>query len=927
MIISERELTPLVLNPPPNITKVIDEASENKLFEYLERTEDTGFDIETTPVDNYFWRRVRTIQFGTAKEQYVIDLKAYCDGDAELLYNCQGDYGKKIHLAPKLQSLINRLVPYLCSKDKVKTGVNLAFEYECFYWMLGVRIYGMYDCMMAEKCIYAGLGGHASLKNYEFYSMASMFERYFGKTIDKTLQTSFDLDSELTDAQFEYAALDTRIPLSIKTLQNIIASGETPKSLKAKGKPVLADYLYHLDDIIFGDVLHEIIGIENEAIGAFVDMHIHGERVDRDRWKARVEKSKHNLIINLNNLDKEFIPIVGSKNEPIDDALINALETEWKKLSENQTDQEINMKAALRPLRRVLKKEPLNDDVRLKVSEIEAQLSTWEKARKDQKDILKAQCSDLKKKRTKINKLKESCEGEALINYGSDAQLLKVLTDPDNAKFFPQIFTDERLEGKKTGKKKPVLEGLDDETLEKYENCPAIRFIREYHGLSKEIGTYGDSWATEWITRPCKEEGWLHPGDGRLHSKFNQLDAGTGRSSSSQPNGQNLPQDVEVRSCFVADPPNEAVRVSKCCCADTVIQSDPGTFLCEKCGKQIFFEETNAEEYVIVTADMSGAELRIIAEDANDPLWIQAFARGEDVHSVGTELLYEEEWHKEAEPGCDYFKKHTEETIAANPLCILNDAMRQKCNCSAHKVRRNHNKSTNFLLAYGGGPGKLATEIKKPLKEAKSLMALHEAKNPIIWQYLEESGRKAAMNFKAFDLFGRRRLLPEPTRPRAIENAKEWNEKELRLSTEQAQKNIETFTAIKGRKPKQDEEFDLTHRPPNDKEISRSYVQMSNSITRQGKNHRIQGTNATIAKKAMGAGYCPDGKPFLFHTLPLFRANLIKFVHDELVVQCPKQYGKQVAELIGDAFKRAAAIKMKKVVMEFDYHISNCWEK
>ena len=102
---------------------------------------------------------------------------------------------------------------------------------------------------------------------------------------------------------------------------------------------------------------------------------------------------------------------------------------------------------------------------------------------------------------------------------------------------------------------------------------------------------------------------------------------------------------------------------------------------------------------------------------------------------------------------------------------------------------------------------------------------------------------------------------------------------------------------------------------------------MTNGITRQGKNMRIQGTNATIAKIAMGSGYCPDGKPFLWHTLPLYKAKLIKFVHDELVVQCPKRYGKQVAELIGDAFKRAAAIKMKRVIMEFDYAIETYWKK
>lgn len=928
MIIVERGLTPLVLNPPSNITKVKDTETEVKLFDFLEKTKDFGFDVETNPIKDFYWRRMRTMQFGTAQEQYVIDLRDYCDGNSDTLFSCQGNFGEKLKLlAPRLHELIQNLTKYLCSNTWVKTGVNLGFEYMCMYWLFGVRIFGLYDCMLAEKCIYAGLGGHASLKNYEFYSLESMFERYFGMTIDKSLQMSFNLEDDISQEQDEYAALDTRIPLAIKLLQTVIASGETPKSLKTKGKPKIAEYLQYLDSIILGDNLHEIIGIENEAVCGFIDMHVHGERLDRPRWLARVQKSKDRLIANLQSLDKIFLPIVGSKNEAIDDKEIELRESEWKALGATRTDEEIKWTMEARVLKRQLKKEPMNMDLSLQIAELEIKTDQWEQARKAQKDVLKGICNEMKKKRTKINNLKEKCEGEALINYGSDAQLRDVLQDPANAHIFPQLFHNERIEGKVTGNKISNIEALDDDVLEKYNHVPVMKLIQEYHGLSKEIGTYGDAWATEWTTHPCKEEGWLHPGDKRLHSTFNQLDAATGRSSSSQPNGQNLPQDPEVRGCFIADPPDENVRISDCC--ESECQHIPGintkyTYRCFECAEWC---NTHAEEYVIVTADMSGAELRIIAEDADDLVWINAFARKEDVHSVGTELLYEIEWLQEALENCAYFKLHTEETVSKSPLCTIGEAQRQKCKCPLHKIRRDDNKSTNFLLAYGGGPTKLATEIKKTVKEAKALMALHEQKNPKIWAYLEKSGRDAAMNFKAFDLFGRRRLLPEPTRPRAVENCKEYNEEKLRIPKEESDKTIETFVTVKGRKPNKIEEFELTHRQPTANEVSNSFFQMSSSITRQGKNHRIQGTNATIAKKAMGAGYCPDGKPFLFHTLPLYKARLIKFVHDELVVQCPKRFGKKVAELIGDAFKRAAAIKMKKVIMEFDYNIATYWKK
>ena len=907
------ERTPLILDPPPNITRVVDDESIGKLIDFLERTFEFGFDVETTVTKDFFYRRMRTMQFGTSTEQYVIDLKAFCS-DSDVLYTCQGDYGKNLEKAPNLHKLLMGLKLYLCSDKWLKVGVNLAFEYECLYWQFGLRTYGYYDCMWAEKCIYAGLGGSAYLKNYEFYSMEEMFGRYFNKSMDKALQTSFNLEDELSDPQFEYAALDTRTPLAIKVIQTLIADGETVGSLFRKGKKIMSGYLGKLDPLILGDNLNEVIEIENACLGSFVDMHVHGERIDTAAWLARVAKKKLRMVEVVKNLDGFFLPITGSKNEQISDSTIEKLEAEWKTYN-NPTSTELELKLQLISLRRDCRKLVIGSDEsvdnQLKQRELEIQMSQWEQQRKAQKEVLKKECSDLKKKRTKINNLADMCQGEALVNYSSDAQLMKLLKD--------------------NVKKLAKIEGLDDEILEKYEDIPVVKAIREYHGLAKEIGTYGDAWAQTWTTHPCKEEGWLHPGDGRLHCEFNQYDAETGRSSSEKPNGQNLPQDKEVRSCFIADDPNEDIRISVCCESDTYFEyintdlGDDVQTICSKCNKPC---NTYAKiEYVIVTADMSGAELRIIAEDANDPVWINAFAKGEDVHSVGTELLYEKEWPASKLADCAYFKAHDEQSVAKNILRILGEPQHQKCSCPLHKEMRDHNKSTNFLLAYGGGPGKLATEIKKTMKVAKELMALHEQKNPIIWAYLKNSGEEAQRNFKAFDLFGRRRILPEPTTERARANCKERNEKDLRLDTDEAQQNLDTFEKVKGRKPNKEEEYILIHREPTQKEVAKSYIGISSGIGRQGKNHRIQGTNATIAKLAMSAKFDKDGKPYLWHTLLLYKAKLIKFVHDELVVQCPKQYGKIVAELIGDAFKRAAATKMIKVIMEFDYNIAGYWKK
>src|SRR5208337_1797217 len=150
MIISERELKPFVLNPPSNITRVRDTETEEKLFAFLEKTKDFGFDVETNIAQDFFWRKMRTMQFGTAEAQYVIDLKDYCDGSSDILFSCQGNYGENLQLrAPKFYELLEKLKKYLCSNEWTKTGVNLGFEHECLYWMFGIRAYGWYDCMMA----------------------------------------------------------------------------------------------------------------------------------------------------------------------------------------------------------------------------------------------------------------------------------------------------------------------------------------------------------------------------------------------------------------------------------------------------------------------------------------------------------------------------------------------------------------------------------------------------------------------------------------------------------------------------------------------------------------------------------------------------------------------------------------------------------
>ena len=160
-----QQLKPLVLselNPPLRITLIEDAAGLASLRNFLAAQEDKviGLDVETQVTQDFWYRRIRTIQLGNREQQFVIDLLAFA-GSEEALISSQGNYGATNgNTYKEIKEVIE---PILCSADWVKIGVNLAFDYETIRWNLGLRMWHLFDCSLVERVIQAGT---ISLKKY-----------------------------------------------------------------------------------------------------------------------------------------------------------------------------------------------------------------------------------------------------------------------------------------------------------------------------------------------------------------------------------------------------------------------------------------------------------------------------------------------------------------------------------------------------------------------------------------------------------------------------------------------------------------------------------------------------------------------------------------------------------------------------------------
>ncbi|MDF1563426.1 MAG: DNA polymerase [Deltaproteobacteria bacterium] len=143
----------------------------------------------------------------------------------------------------------------------------------------------------------------------------------------------------------------------------------------------------------------------------------------------------------------------------------------------------------------------------------------------------------------------------------------------------------------------PDLPGLDKETLGGLDH-PVARELLIYRNHQKTLSSYGEGFLAH-----------IHPVTGRLHPRFRQIGAATGRASCDSPNLQNVKKGEGFREAFCAPP-----------------------------GRKM------------ITADYATCELRILAQLSLDPAFLRSFEKGEDLHSAVATELFGKTVTKETEP-------------------------------------------------------------------------------------------------------------------------------------------------------------------------------------------------------------------------------------------------------------------------------------
>lgn len=204
-----------------------------------------------------------------------------------------------------------------------------------------------------------------------------------------------------------------------------------------------------------------------------------------------------------------------------------------------------------------------------------------------------------------------------------------------------------------------------------------VRHVLEFRQVSKLKGTYADALPA-----------LIHPATGRIHTSFSQTGAATGRLSSSNPNLQNIPIRTEL-------------------------------------GREIRAAFVPREGWKLLVADYSQIELRLLAHMSEDPVLIEAFRNGEDIHT-----------------------RTASEVLGVPPILVTKEA-------------RSAAKAVNFGIVYGISGFGLAANLGIPRKEAEAYIRSYFERYAGVKRFIDATVAETRRTGIARTLLGRERPIPD----------------------------------------------------------------------------------------------------------------------------------------------------------------------
>lgn len=218
---------------------------------------------------------------------------------------------------------------------------------------------------------------------------------------------------------------------------------------------------------------------------------------------------------------------------------------------------------------------------------------------------------------------------------------------------------------------------------------PEVRLLMDYRRAQKFVTSFGEA-LLQYVTP-----------EGRIHPEYVQIGASTGRMSCTRPNWQQVPSKGDgkiLRSLVTAEPGN-----------------------------------------VMLTADFSNIELRILADITGDATMLRLFREGKDLHSETARMMFG----------------------LGSEVDVKHDLMP-----GSDKTYRAVAKVINFGLVYGMSPTKLSHTVNVPRERAEELMQAYFRLYPTVAGWMEEQKHSGVTRLYSLTLSGRRRNYALPSDPR-----------------------------------------------------------------------------------------------------------------------------------------------------------------